>query len=245
MGSKGYQYRVQQLEQPWAGGRTYRYLDIISVAFVAVLIISNIVAIKALRISDFLKLDIDGGTLLFPVSYIFGDALVEVYGYARSRRVIWLGFGGNVLAALMFTLVGVLPSAPGWELQDEFIAILGQTPRVVAASLTAFLCGAFVNAYIMSKMKIMTRGRWLWTRTIGSTIGAQIVDSLLFQTLAFGGLWPLGLILRVSLWNFAVKVAYEALATPLTYALIGKLKHAEHEDFYDHRTNFNPFTLRM
>lgn len=245
MPAEGYEYRVQRTEQSWAGERTYRYLDIISVAFVAVLIISNIVAIKALRLSDFLDLDIDGGTLLFPISYIFGDILVEVYGYARSRRVIWLAFGGNVIAALTFSLVGVLPAAPGWELQDEFIAILGQTPRIVAASLFAFLCGSFTNAYIMSKMKIMTRGKWLWTRTIGSTIGAQMIDSLLFQILAFGGLWPVALLLRVSLWNFTVKVAYEALATPLTYAIVGKLKHAEQEDFYDHRTNFTPFTLRM
>jgi queuosine precursor transporter len=236
---------MQPTEQPWAGGRTYRYMDIISVAFVAVLIISNIVAVKALRISDFLKLDLDGGTLLFPISYIFGDVLVEVYGYARSRRVIWLGFGANVIAALTFSLVGALPAAPGWELQDEFITILGQTPRIVAASLIAFLCGSFVNAYIMSKMKIMTRGKWLWTRTIGSTIGAQVIDSLLFQVLAFGGLWPVALLLRVSLWNFIVKVTYETLATPLTYTIVGKLKHAEHEDFYDHKTNFNPFTLRM
>ena len=233
------------MEQPWAGGRTYRYLDIISVAFVAVLIISNIVAVKALRISEFLKLDLDGGTLLFPISYIFGDILVEVYGYARSRRVIWLGFGANVIAALTFSLVGALPAAPGWELQNEYIAILGQSSRIVAASLVAFLCGSFANAYIMSKMKIMTRGKWLWTRTIGSTLGAQVIDSLLFQVLAFGGLWPVALLLRVSLWNFIVKVTYETLATPLTYAIVGKLKHAEHEDFYDHRTNFNPFTLRM
>ena len=233
------------MEQPREGGRAYRYLDIISVAFVAVLIISNIVAVKALRISEFLQLDLDGGTLLFPVSYIFGDVLVEVYGYARSRRVIWLGFGANVVAALTFSLVGALPAAPGWELQDEFMAILGQTTRIVAASLIAFLSGAFVNAYIMSKMKIMTRGKWLWTRTLSSTIAAQVIDSLLFQVLAFGGLWPVALLLRVSLWNFTVKVVYETLATPLTYAIVGKLKHAEHEDFYDHRTNFNPFTLRM
>ena len=226
-------------------GRAYRYLDIISVAFVAILIISNIVAIKALRISEIFKLDIDGGTLLFPISYIFGDVLVEVYGFARSRRVIWLAFGGNVIAALTFSLVGALPAAPGWEFQDEFIAILGQTPRIVGASLIAFLCGSFTNAYIMSKMKILTRGKWLWTRTITSTIGAQMIDSLLFQTLAFGGLWPVALLLRVSLWNFAVKVIYEVLATPLTYAVVGRLKRAEHEDFYDHRTNFNPFTLRM
>ena len=236
---------MQQTEPSRAEGRTYRYLDIISVAFVAVLIVSNIVAIKALRLSDFLNLDIDGGTLLFPISYIFGDVLVEVYGFARSRRIIWLGFGANALASLAFCLVGALPAAPGWEFQNEFTVILGQTPRIVAASLVAFLCGSFTNAYIMSKMKILTRGKWLWTRTIGSTLCAQAIDSLLFQSLAFGGLWSLDLILRVSVWNFVVKVTYEAVATPLTYALVGRMKRAEREDFYDHQTNFNPFTLRV
>lgn len=235
-------------EQPTAQpgpARSYRFLDVISVIFVVVLLVSNIVAVKALRLSGWLNLDIDGGTLLFPISYIFGDILVEVYGYARSRRVIWLGFGANAVAALMFSIVVALPAAPGWDMQEAFAMILGQTPRIVAGSLIAFLCGEFTNAYVMARMKVWTRGRWLWTRTIGSTIVGQAVDSLLFQALAFGGVWPLALLLRVSFWNFALKVAYEALATPVTYAIVGRLKRAEREDYYDRDTNFNPFRLKV
>ena len=225
--------------------RTYRYLDIISVVFVVVLIVSNIVAMKALRLSSFLGVDIDGGTLLFPISYIFGDILVEVYGYARSRRVIWMGFGANLLAALTFSLIVALPPAPGWEMQDAFAAVLGQTPRIVLGSLVAFLCGEFVNSFIMAKMKIATQGRHLWMRTIGSTLAGQAVDSLLFQVLAFAGVWPNELLVRVIMWNFVIKVSYEALATPLTYAIVGALKKSEQEDFYDHHTNFNPFQIRL
>ena len=225
--------------------RTYRYLDIISVVFVVVLIVSNIVAMKALRLSNFLGVDIDGGTLLFPISYIFGDILVEVYGYARSRRVIWMGFGANLLAALTFSLIVALPPAPGWEMQDTFATVLGQTPRIVLGSLIAFLCGEFVNSFIMAKLKIATRGRHLWMRTIGSTLAGQAVDSLLFQVLAFAGVWPTELLVRVIAWNFIIKVGYEALATPLTYAIVGALKKSEQEDFYDHHTNFNPFQIRL
>ena len=225
--------------------RTYRYLDIISVVFVVVLIVSNIVAMKALRLSNFLGVDIDGGTLLFPISYIFGDILVEVYGYARSRRVIWMGFGANLLAALTFSLIVALPPAPGWEMQDAFATVLGQTPRIVLGSLIAFLCGDFVNSFIMAKLKIATRGRHLWMRTIGSTLAGQAVDSLLFQVLAFAGIWPTELLVRVIAWNFIIKVGYEALATPLTYAIVGALKKSEQEDFYDHHTNFNPFQIRL
>ena len=225
--------------------RTYRYLDIVSVVFVVVLIVSNIVAMKALRLSGVLGVDIDGGTLLFPISYIFGDILVEVYGYARSRRVIWMGFGANLLAALTFALIVALPPAPGWEMQEAFATVLGQTPRIVVGSLIAFLCGEFVNSFIMAKMKIATQGRHLWMRTIGSTIAAQAVDSMLFQVLAFAGVWPAALLVRVIIWNFIIKVGYEALATPVTYAIVGALKRSEQEDHYDHGTNFNPFRIRL
>ncbi len=223
--------------------RAYRYLDIFSVLFVVVLLVSNVVAVKALRLSGLLGLDIDGGTLLFPLSYIFGDILVEVYGYARSRRVIWLGFASNALAAVVFSLVVALPPSPDWHLQEAFATVLGQTPRIVLASLIAFWVGEFSNSYIMAKMKILTRGRRLWMRTIGSTIVGQGLDSLLFQIIAFGGVWPLALILRVTLWNYILKVAYEVLATPLTYAAVRALKRAEQEDYYDRGTNFSPFRL--
>lgn len=225
--------------------RSYRYIDLIGAVFVAVLIVSNVVAVKALRLFGPLGVDIDGGTLLFPVSYIFGDILVEVYGYARSRRVIWMGFAANALAALTFTVVSALPAAPGWELQPAFVTILGQTPRIVAASLIAFLVGEFTNSYVMARMKVWSKGRWLWTRTIGSTIVGEGLDSLLFQALAFGGVWPLALLIRVSFWNYAVKVAIEALATPVTYSIVARLKRAEQEDFYDRHTDFNPFTLKV
>jgi uncharacterized integral membrane protein (TIGR00697 family) len=220
-------------------------LDVISVVFVAVLLISNICAIKALRLVSFMRMDIDGGTLLFPISYIFGDILVEVYGYARSRRIIWLGFGANALAAACFALVVALPPSPGWELQEAFAAILGQTPRIVLGSLIAFWCGSFSNAYVMAKMKVWTEGRFLWMRTIGSTLIGEGVDSLLFQTIAFGGVWPWALVLRVSFWNFCLKVAYEAIATPATYAIVHYLKRAENEDVYDRQTDFTPFRVAV
>jgi uncharacterized integral membrane protein (TIGR00697 family) len=224
--------------------RSYRYLDVITVSFVVVLLLSNIVAVKPVRILDFLRLDLDSGTLLFPISYIFGDVLVEVYGYARSRRVIWMGFGFNLLAALLFWVIVMLPPSPEWQMQEAFAMILGQTPRIVAGSLIAFWCGEFVNSYLMAKMKIWTGGRYLWTRTIGSTMLGQAVDTVLFQTIAFAGVWDTGLLLRVIVWNYTAKVLYETLATPLTYAVVGFLKKAEQEDYYDYDTDFNPFALK-
>ncbi len=208
-----------------------------------VLLLSNIVAVKPVRLFNFLHLDLDGGTLLFPISYIFGDVLVEVYGYARSRRVIWMGFGFNLLAALLFWAIVMLPPSPEWQMQSAFAMILGQTPRIVAGSLIAFWCGEFVNSYVMAKMKIFTGGQFLWTRTISSTVVGQAVDTILFQTIAFAGVWDTGLLLRVILWNYTAKVLYEALATPITYAVVGFLKKAEQEDYYDYDTNFNPFVL--
>lgn len=227
------------------GHRGYRDLDLVSVTFVVVLLISNLTAMKPLALPAWLHLQMDGGNILFPISYIFGDILVEVYGYARSRRVIWLGFGTNAAAALVFSLVVAWPPAAGWELQGAFASVLGQTPRIVAASLAAFLCGEFTNAYVLAKMKILTRGRWLWTRTIGSTVAGQLVDSALFTVLAFAGLWSPETIVKVIAGNYLFKVAYEALATPATYAIVRALKRRENEDVYDRDTNFNPFRLRV
>lgn len=218
-------------------------MDIITVSFVVVLLLSNIVAVKPVRLFNFLHLDLDGGTLLFPISYIFGDVLVEVYGYARSRRVIWMGFGFNLLAALLFWVIVMLPPSPEWQMQSAFAMILGQTPRIVAGSLIAFWCGEFANSYVMAKLKIFTGGQFLWTRTISSTVVGQAVDTILFQTIAFAGVWDTGLLIRVILWNYTAKVLYEALATPITYAVVGFLKKAEQEDYYDYDTNFNPFVL--
>lgn len=221
-----------------------RWLAPITAVFCTVLVVSNITAIKPLSIPGLPSVLMDGGNLLFPISYIFGDILVEVYGYAQSRRIIWLGFALNLFAAATFTLVALLPPAPGWPMQDAFAAILLQTPRVVLGSLAAFWCGSFLNAYVMARLKILTRGRHLWLRTIGSTLAGQAVDSALFTTLAFAGVWPLNLVLQISLWNFVLKTSYEALATPLTYLIVRRLKRAESSDPYDTHTDFSPFRLR-
>ena len=220
-----------------------RLLGPIAAVFCAVLVVSNVCALKPLTIPGLPFVMMDGGNLLFPISYIFGDVLVEVYGYAQSRRVIWLGFALNLFAAATFSLVAVLPPAPGWELNQAFADLLLQTPRVVLGSLAAFWCGSFLNAWVMAKLKIHTRGRHLWMRTIGSTVAGQAVDSALFTFLAFAGVWPLAVVVQVSLWNFVLKVAYEALATPLTYAVVRRLKRAEAADPFDHHTDFSPFRL--
>lgn len=220
-----------------------RWLAPITAIFCTVLVVSNITAIKPLSLPGLPFVLMDGGNLLFPISYIFGDVLVEVYGYAQSRRIIWLGFALNLFAAATFTLVALLPPAPGWDMQEAFAAILLQTPRVVLGSLAAFWCGSFLNAFVMAKLKIRTRGRHLWLRTIGSTIVGQAIDSTLFTFLAFAGVWPLALVLKISLWNFVLKTTYEVLATPLTYVIVQRLKHAESSDPYDTHTDFSPFRL--
>ena len=221
-----------------------RWLAPIATVFCTVLVISNIAAIKPVALPGLPFVLMDGGNVLFPISYIFGDILVEVYGYAQARRIIWLWFVLNLFAAATFVLVASLPAAPGWELQAAFTAILRQTPRVVLGSMAAFWCGSFLNAWIMAKMKVWMQGRHLWMRTIGSTIAGEGVDSLLFTAIAFGGVWPLGLVARVSFWNFVLKTGYEVVATPLTYFLIGRLKRAEQSDPYDVQTNFSPFRWR-
>ncbi|MGD9781239.1 MAG: queuosine precursor transporter [Kiritimatiellia bacterium] len=220
-----------------------RWLAPITAIFCAVLVISNVSAIKPLSIPGLPFVLMDGGNLLFPISYIFGDVLVEVYGYAQSRRIIWLGFVLNVFAAGAFSLVAVLPPAPGWELQEAFSSILLQTPRVVLGSIIAFWCGSFLNAWVMAKMKVRMGGRHLWMRTIGSTIAGEGIDSLLFTAIAFGGVWPLSLVGQVVFWNFVLKTAYEILATPLTYFIVHRLKRAERSDPFDVTTRFSPFRL--
>jgi uncharacterized integral membrane protein (TIGR00697 family) len=220
--------------------RTYLYLDIITAFFVAVLLISNTVSVKPVRLWFFTY---DGGTILFPLSYIFGDILTEVYGYARSRRVIWLGFGAAALMAAVYLLVGRLPAAADWPFSVDYQNILGLTPRIVVASLLAFFSGEFSNSFVLAKMKIVTRGRWLWTRTIGSTLVGELVDTVLFVAIAFVGApgYPVRLLTAIVISNYVFKVGVEVLFTPATYAIVGFLKRREQEDFYDHRTSFNPF----
>ncbi|MBN1399196.1 MAG: queuosine precursor transporter [Anaerolineae bacterium] len=222
--------------------RAYRYFDLVMVAFVAVLMTSNVASAKIVVLGPF---TFDGGTLLFPLSYIFGDILTEVYGYSRSRRVIWAGFAATLLMALVYALVGALPPAEGWEHQEAYQAILGATPRIVVASLIAYFLGEFSNSWVLAKLKLITRGRWLWTRTIASTLLGEGVDTLLFVTIAFYGLLPHPLLISVIVSNYLFKCGLEALFTPLTYRIVNALKAAEREDYYDYDTNFSPFKLEI
>ncbi len=215
-----------------------RYFDLIAGLFVTVLLVSNITATKLVELAGF---PFDGGTILFPLSYIFGDILTEVYGYGRSRRIIWLGFFCNALAALTFGIVAVLPPASVWPNQDAFVAILGVVPRIVLASFIAYLAGEFSNSYVLAKMKIYTQGRWLWTRTIGSTLVGEGVDTLIFVTIAFAGTIPLHALELMIVFNYVFKCGTEILFTPVTYLVVGFLKRHEQMDVYDIGTRFNPF----
>jgi queuosine precursor transporter len=180
------------------------------------------------------------GVLFFPISYLFGDILTEVYGYARDRRVVWSGFGALLFAALMATVIVHLPPR---DKNSAVEAIFGNTPRIIAASIIAFWCGSFVNSYVLAKMKLWTRGRWLWTRTIGSTICGELLDSALFYTIAFAGLWSTDKLMPIMMTQYVLKSGWEILATPLTYKIVGFLKRTEQEDYFDRDTRFTPFTL--
>ena len=184
------------------------------------------------------------GVLFFPISYIFGDVLTEVYGYARARKVVWAGFGALVFASFMATVVVALPPAPGWPHQEAYATVFGSTWRIVAASLLAFWVGEFCNSYVLARMKVWSSGRHLWQRTIGSTIVGEGVDSLVFYHVAFLGVWKYEQVFQVLVTNYFIKCAWEAVATPVTYRVVGWLKRAEHEDYYDRDTDFNPFALR-
>ncbi|NLG50556.1 MAG: queuosine precursor transporter [Chloroflexi bacterium] len=221
--------------------RAYRYFDLVMVAFVAVLMISNVASSKLLTLGPF---TFDGGTILFPLSYIFGDVLTEVYGYQRSRRVIWAGFAATALMAGVFALVGFLPPASDWPHQEAYQAILGMTPRIVLGSLVAYFAGEFANSWVLARMKILTKGRWLWTRTIGSTLVGQGIDTLLFVLIAFYGTMPTGALVAVITSNYVFKVGLEALVTPVTYQVVNGLKRAEQEDYYDYGTDFSPFRVK-
>jgi uncharacterized integral membrane protein (TIGR00697 family) len=229
--------------------RTYRYYDFVMVAFVTVLVCSNLIGPAKIAQVDWPfvgTLTFGAGVLFFPISYVFGDILTEVYGYARSRRVIWTGFAALAFAAFMAWVVVQLPPAPFWNNQGAYEIAFGSTWRIAAASLIAFVCGEFVNSFVLAKMKIWTAGRWLWTRTIGSTLFGEGVDSILFYPLAFydTGIIPNDKLPLVMLSQFVAKVGVEVVFTPLTYKIVGWLKRAEHEDYYDRDTDFNPFQLK-
>ncbi|HEX8556757.1 MAG TPA: queuosine precursor transporter [Pyrinomonadaceae bacterium] len=226
---------------PDTGRRVYKYYDLVMVSFVTVLLCSSLIGVG--KVSQIAGYTVGTAIFFFPISYIFGDILTEVYGYARTRRVIWAGFAALGFASAMSWAVIALPPAPGWPHQAAYVTVYGQTPRIVAASLTAFLAGDFVNSYILARLKVKTAGRFLWLRTIGSTVIGQGVDSLIFYPLAFLGEWPAPLVLAVMTSNFLIKVGVEAVMTPVTYQVVGFLKRAEHEDYYDTGTDFNPFRL--
>jgi len=225
--------------------RSYRYYEFVMAAFVTILICSNLIGPAKIVQVDGLPA-FGAGLLFFPVSYVFGDVLTEVYGYARARRVIWAGFAGLAFAAFMAAVVVALPPAPFWQKQQAYEIAFGTTWRIAAASMVAYFCGEFANSFVLAKMKIMTAGRWLWTRTIGSTIVGEAVDSALFYPLAFyaSGLIPNEMLGAIMLAQFLGKVGVEMVFTPLTYKIVGFLKRAENEDYYDRTTNFSPFTLK-
>jgi uncharacterized integral membrane protein (TIGR00697 family) len=226
---------------PRERSRHFRLLDPLTQIFVVILLISNLVAQKICRIGP---LTLSGAELLFPVTYIFGDIFTEVYGYAASRRAIWMGFFASGLMSLLGGAVVALPPAPGWHGQQAFATVFSFIPRLVIASLIAFWCGEFTNSYVMARMKILTRGRWLWTRTIGSTITGQAVDTTIVVVIAFWGRASGRLMLQLILSAYLSKVAYEILATPLTYAVVAWLKRIEQSDPFDAHASFNPFSLR-
>lgn len=214
-------------------------------AFVVVLICSNIIGPAKLTTIDILGSPYiyGAGVLFFPLSYVFGDVLTEVYGYTRAKKVIWVGFIGVIFASIMSYIIVKLPPAPGWEGQEAYALIFGQVPRIVLASLIAFFTGEMINAYVMARMKVWTKGKHLWTRTIGSTIVGQGMDSLIFYPIAFYGIWENDVLIIVMISNFFIKVAWEALLTPVTYKLVGLLKRAEGVDVFDVKTDFSPFKI--
>jgi len=222
--------------------RTYKYYEFVMAAFVTVLLCSNVIgAAKIVTVGGF---TFGAGILFFPLSYIFGDILTEVYGYARARRVVWAGFAALMYASLMSYVIVALPPANGWPNQAAYEIAFGATGRIAMSSLLAFWAGEFTNSFVLAKMKLFTRGRMLWSRTIGSTIAGEFVDTLIFYPLAFYGVWSNQLILTVMISNYLLKTAWEVINTPITYQIVNFLKRAENEDYYDRHTDFNPFTLK-
>ena len=232
------------------GGTHFRYYDFVMAAFVAILLLSNVLGagkVAVVTLPGIGAWPFGAGILFFPVSYVIGDVLTEVYGYARARRVIWAGFAALAFMAVMEWTVVRLPVAEGWTGQAAYERVFGGGWRIILASLCAFWAGDFLNSLVLAKMKIWTEGRWLWTRTIGSTIVGEGADSLIFYPLAFYGLpdWPVQAMLMVMLSQFVLKVSWEAVLTPVTYAVVGWLKRAEGVDVFDRGTDFSPFHARV
>jgi len=231
-------------------GRPLRWFDFVMAAFVTILLLSNVIGagkVAVVYLPGGVAWPFGAGILFFPISYVIGDVLTEVYGYARARRCIWAGFAAMLFMALMSWIVVALPPAESWHGQAAYMQVFGQVPRIVFASICAFWVGEFVNSYVLAKMKIWTRGRHLWTRTIGSTIAGEGVDSLIFYPLAFWGAegWTGALVVTVMLTQWALKVGWEVVLTPVTYLVVGWLKRREGVDVYDEATNFTPFSARV
>jgi uncharacterized integral membrane protein (TIGR00697 family) len=228
--------------------RSFRYFDFMMAAFVTILLLSNVIGAGKVAVVDLPGIGpwpFGAGVLFFPVSYVLGDVLTEVYGYANARRCIWAGFAAMLFMAFMATVVVALPPAADWGNQAAYEAVFGQVPRIVFASIAAFWAGEFVNSYVLAKMKIWTKGRMLWTRTIGSTIFGEGVDSALFYPLAFLGAegWTTNLVITVALTQWGIKTLWEAVLTPVTYAIVGFLKRREGVDVFDTDTDFSPFRI--
>ncbi|RHW17928.1 VUT family protein [Sphingomonas gilva] len=236
-------FGVRAIRADAATGTHFRYFDFVMAAFVTVLLLSNVIG--AGKVAELGGVTFGAGILFFPLGYVIGDVLTEVYGYARARRCIWAGFVALLFMALMSWVVVSLPPAAGWLGQDAYETVFGQVPRIVFASIIAFWAGEFVNSFVMARMKIWTKGKALWSRTIGSTIVGQGVDSLIFYPLAFLGVWETRQVLIVMATNWAMKVAWEAVLTPVTYAVVGSLKRREGVDVFDTGTNFTPFRTRV
>jgi uncharacterized integral membrane protein (TIGR00697 family) len=230
--------------------RRYKFLDVLTIGFVVVLLVSNLVGPKICQfgpydvpvLRSFGAIRVSGAQLLFPITYICGDVFTEVYGYAASRRAIWMGFFAMALLSIMGAIVVALPPADGWHDQHAFATVFGLVPRFAVASLVAYWAGEFTNSYTLAKLKLLTHGRWLWTRTIGSTVTGQAVDTATVILIAFWGV-PWRTIGSVIFWSYITKVIYETLATPATYVVVAWLKRSEKVDTFDTNTNFSPFAL--
>jgi len=223
--------------------RVYRYYDLVMAAFVTVLLCANVIG--AAKRAQLFGFTFGAGVLFFPISYVFGDILTEVYGYARARKVVWAGFGALAFAAFMSWAILQFPPAPGWPHQQAYETVFGATPRIALASLVAYFCGEFCNSYVLAKMKLLTEGKLLWARTIGSTIVGEGVDSLVFYPAAFLGAagWTPDQVVSVMFGNYMLKVGWEVVMTPFTYKIVNFLKWAESEDYFDRKTQFTPFSL--
>jgi len=233
---------------PRARSREYRYYDFVMAAYVCILLCSNLIGPAketSIEVPLFGTITFLAGVLFFPISYIFGDILTEVYGYGRDRRVVWAGFGALAFASMMAAVIVHLPpSDSSRATQPAVEAIFGNTPRIVVASSMAFLCGTFVNSYVLAKMKIWTQGRWLWTRLVGSTVCGELVDSVIFYFVAFYGRMPQDHLVVIMFTQYALKSGWEIVIAPLTYRVVAFLKKAENEDYYDTHTDFTPFSLK-